>query len=112
MEFDITDTDTMKLIQHELDWKYDPEINEYIKDNLCAAFNVIIHKGCMYDLDSIVALERALHRSITWDEYEMINCSGVFDDLGLFNVTERHVTLINSLLAYTDELNKFIFSDD
>jgi hypothetical protein len=61
------------------DWYYNSHVREVQM--------VMEHKGNIYDLDSIVNVQRALGCSITYDEYSSISATGKYDEMGLYNVT-------------------------
>lgn len=74
------------------------DLDEYISENETMAILVAEHGGNIYDLDSIVAIERVLGRNIKYEEFEKISATGLFNDSGLFNVEERDKALLEKIL--------------
>ena len=81
------------------DWGF-PEENlvEYLEENEKLTEDVIKNKGDMMDLDCMVAVSKALDREISYSEYSKINGTDMFDDMGLFNVTEEHKEILEAIL--------------
>ena len=73
----------------------------YVLEHYDQARMVQMHEGSIYDLDSIVAMEKILNREITYEEFETVNKTGMFDDMGLYNVTEQEQEVINLILDGT-----------
>jgi len=77
----------------------DMSLTDYVTENYSAAVSVMEHGGSLYDLDSMIAMKEALGRDITYDEFSKVNGTDIFDDMGLYNVTQNDVPLIEAILS-------------
>lgn len=73
-------------------------LDEYFLSNPRETNMIMKEKGCILDLDSIIAIQKALGREITYEDYSTISGSEKFDDIGLFNVTTEHKEELERLL--------------
>ena len=75
------------------------DIHNYIENHIDVAEEVLAHDGSIYDIDSIVALERVLERKVSYEELEIISASELFDDKGIYNVEKDDKELLEDILA-------------
>lgn len=98
------------------DWGFPSgELVDYLKENEKEVQMVLDNQGDMMDLDCILAIENALERKISYEEYHTINKTCIFDDMGLFNVEAKDAELLKRILDNPDlssEEWKFILAEE
>lgn len=72
---------------------------DYIRKNINLVEDVLKHQGDYMDLDCMVAMSNALKRNVTYEEYQKVNRTEIYDNMGLFNVGDKDSTILNTILT-------------
>ena len=81
------------------DWGFpDENLVDYLMEHKDLTEAVIAHHGDMMDLDCMVAISNVFGHDVSYNDYSKINGTDMFDDMGLFNVTEEHKELLKAIL--------------
>lgn len=81
------------------DWGFpDENLVDYLMNHKDLTEAVIANHGDMMDLDCMVAISNVFGYDVSYEDYSKINGTDMFDDMGLFNVTEEHKELLKAIL--------------
>lgn len=102
-QFDLDEVEKSSRLDYESilkRWGYnDLSLVSYLEKYEDLVRKVLDNQGDMMDLDCMVAVSKVLGRNISYEEYSMINGTDMFDDMGLFNATEREKPVFEAILS-------------